>query len=121
MCGGACGNLCEKRGWLARVLNPTHQDITLREGTHLGEFFSVDESEIVPLTRAVTKRVSTIASTELPLVSLQESPASQQQKEMIAALLEEHQEIFNMTKGMAGKCTLIKHSINTGNHPPIRQ
>lgn len=35
---------------LARVLNPMHQDMTLREGTHLGEFFSVDESEIVPLT-----------------------------------------------------------------------
>lgn len=106
---------------LARVLNPTHQDITLREGTHLGEFFSVDESEIVPLTHAPVKTVSAISSTELPLVSLQESPASQQQKEKIAALLAEHQEIFNMTKGVAGKCTLIKHSIKTGDHPPIRQ
>lgn len=26
-----------------------------------------------------------------------------------------------MTKGVAGKCTLIKHSIKTGDHPPIRQ
>lgn len=33
----------------ARVLNPTNTDIILREGTHLGEFFSVDESEIVSL------------------------------------------------------------------------
>lgn len=37
---------------LARVLNPTDQDFTLREGVHLGEFFSVDESDIVSLPQA---------------------------------------------------------------------
>ena len=54
-------------------------------------------------------------------MSLQESPASQPQKEQLAALLAEHQEVFNMTKGVAGKCTLINHCIKTGNHPPVRQ
>lgn len=106
---------------VARMLNHTHQDITLREGTHLGEFFSMDQSEIVPLTCAPVNTVSTISSTQMPLVSLEESPASPQEKAQLAALLVEHQEIFNMSKRVAGKCTIIKHHIKTGIHPPIRQ
>ena len=51
---------------LAQVLNPTHQDITLREGTHLGEFFPVEESEIVPLTQAPAETVSAISSANHP-------------------------------------------------------
>ena len=106
---------------LARVLNPTDQEFTLREGMHLGEFFPVDESEIVPLPGAQVETVSAISSTELPLVAVEESPASPQQKARLASLLAEHQQIFNMSKGVSGKCTLIRHHIKTGNHSPIRQ
>lgn len=111
-----------KRGvTLARVLNPTHQDMTLREGTHLGEFFSMDESEIVPLTPAPGETASAVSATELPVVTLEESPASQSQKEQLAALVAEHREIFNTSKAVVGKCTLIQHRIKTGDHPPVRQ
>lgn len=64
----------------ARVLNPTDQDIVLREGMHLGEFFLVDESELVSLPQNVAETVSAISPTELPPVSLEDSPANQQQK-----------------------------------------
>lgn len=43
---------------LARGLNSAHQDMTLREGTHLGEFLSVDESEIMSLTMALFEALS---------------------------------------------------------------
>lgn len=106
---------------LAWVLNPTHQDMTLREGTHLREFFSVDESEIAPLTHVPVETVSAVSATELPVVTLEESPANQSQKEQLAALVAEHREIFNTSKAVAGKCTLIQHCIKTGDHPPVRQ
>lgn len=105
----------------ARILNPTDQDIILREGMHLGEFFSVDESELVPLPQVPVETVSAISATQAPVVSLEESPASQQQKAQLAALLAEHKEIFSTAKGMTGKCTLIKHHIKTAGHPPLRQ
>lgn len=101
----------------ARVLNPTNQDIILRECVHLEEFFSVDESEIVSLPRVPTETVSAISSSDVPFVSLEESPASQQQKVQLAALLAEHQEIFSTSEGVTGKCTLIQHHIKTGDHP----
>lgn len=54
-------------------------------------------------------------------MSLRESPASQQQKAQLTALLTEHQEIFSSSKGGTGKCTLIQHHIKTGEHPPLLQ
>ena len=51
----------------ARVLNPTDQDIVLREGIHLGEFFSVDESELVSLPQVAVETVSAISPNELPV------------------------------------------------------
>lgn len=105
----------------ARVLNPTDQDIVLREGVHLGEFFSMEESELVSLPQTAVGAVSAISSDELPSVSLEDSPASQQQKVRLGALLAEHKEIFSTSKRVTGKCTLIRHHIETGNHAPLRQ
>ena len=104
----------------ARVLNPTNQDIILREGVHLGEFFSVDESEIVSLPQVLTETVSAISSSNVPFVSLEESPASQQQKAQLAALLADYREIFSTSKGGTGKGAGIQHHIKTGDHSPLR-
>ena len=63
----------------ARVLNPTNQDIILREGMHLGEFFSVDESELVSLPQTQADTISTIpaasVATGVPGQSAAESTA----------------------------------------------
>ena len=64
----------------ACVLNPTDQDIVLREGMHLGEFFLVDESELVSLLQVAVETVSDVSPEELLPVSLEDLPASQQQK-----------------------------------------
>ena len=76
----------------ARVLNPTDQDIVLREGMHLGEFFSMDESELVSLPQVAVETVSAISQNELLPVSLEDMPASLQQKARLGALLVEHRE-----------------------------
>lgn len=67
----------------------------------------MNEAEIVPLTQALQEVVSVVSSTEQPVVSLDESLASQSQKEQLAALLTEYRGIFNMSRDVAGKCTLI--------------
>ena len=106
---------------MARVLNPTDQEIQLREGMHLGEFFSVDNSDIVALPQVPPGTIPATSSNEVTSVSLDESPATRQQKRQLMALLEEHQEIFSTSKGGPGKCTLIQHRIETRDHPPMRQ
>lgn len=105
----------------ARALNPTDQNITLREGMHLGEFFFVDESELVSLPQAAFETDSSSTATEGPIVSLEESSASSEQEVQLSALLAEHQEIFSTSKGASGKCPLIRHHIKTEDHPPLRQ
>ena len=106
---------------IARVLNPTNQDLVIREGVHLGEVFAVGESDIVSLPQDSAVTASASPSCSVPVVSLKESPARQRQKAQLTALLVEHQEIFSAAGGRPGKCTLIQHPINTGNHPPLRQ
>lgn len=81
----------------------------------------MDESEIVSLPHVPTETVSAISSSGVSVVSLGESPASQQQKAQLTALLTEHQEIFSSLKGGTGKCTLIQHHVKTSDHPPLHQ
>ena len=47
---------------------------------HLGEFFLVDESELVSLLQVAVETVSDVSPEELLPVSLEDLPASQQQK-----------------------------------------
>lgn len=55
----------------ARVLNPTDQDIILRKGTHLGEFSTMEESELETLPQVPAETVAAVSSTDIPDASLE--------------------------------------------------
>lgn len=105
----------------ARLLNPTNQNLTLRKGLHIGEFFSVNEGDLVAHPTQTDKSESSVVATEVPPVSLTDSPVNSSQMRAIQALLAEYGNIFSRSERVAGKCTLIKHCINTGDSPPLRQ
>ena len=105
----------------ARLLNPTNQTLTLREGTHIGEFFAVGEADLGLSPASANSTIATVIATEEPVVSLTNSPASSSQIGLLKALLVEYRDIFSSSKTVTGKCTLVKHHINTGDHPPLRQ
>ncbi|XP_076863392.1 zinc finger protein 800a isoform X1 [Brachyhypopomus gauderio] len=108
----------------ARVLNPTKNDIVLQPGSHLGEFYPVDESDLETLPFSDVKgidRATSHSDSAVPPVSLEDAPISSSQKTALSAILLQYKDIFNTSDRNTGKCRLVKHHIRTGNHPPIKQ
>ncbi|KAK7877977.1 hypothetical protein WMY93_031357, partial [Mugilogobius chulae] len=83
--------------------------------------FSIDQGDIVTLPAAGESATVSVVSNEVPPVTLTDTPASALQIQQLNALLVEYVDIFSTTKAVTGKCTLVKHHINTGDHPPLRQ
>jgi hypothetical protein len=47
--------------------------------------------------------------------------ATQRQKETLAKLLVDYKDVFAKSPEDIGRTTLIKHDIDTGNEPPVKQ
>lgn len=74
----------------------------------------------MPHSQVPSGTVASISYTDIHWVSLEESPASQQQEQLFA-LLAEHKEIFSTSKRVTGTCTLVRHRIKTDDHSPRQQ
>ncbi|KAJ8333945.1 hypothetical protein SKAU_G00412640 [Synaphobranchus kaupii] len=97
---------------VAWLLNPTDQDLNLRQGSHLGMFHHVRDEDRID--RSTGPPVDCNATTFLPDVSQAGSPLSSEQRERLADLLGKHQGIFRPGQGNIGQSGLIKHRIRTG-------
>lgn len=98
---------------VARLLNPTNQELKLRPGSHLGVFHHVNECDIITPADVFDSQ-----QVEAPLP---ECPLSDDQRQQLQVLLRKHQGVFNPARGGTGNPNLIKHHIQTGDHPPIKQ
>ncbi|XP_073323456.1 uncharacterized protein [Pagrus major] len=76
---------------VARLLNPTDQELKLRPGSHLG--------------------------VDAPLPDVADCPLSDDQRQQLQALLGKHQGVFSPARGGTGNPNLIKHHIQTDSHP----
>ncbi|KAL0157406.1 hypothetical protein M9458_048652, partial [Cirrhinus mrigala] len=103
----------------ARILNPTGHDISLKQGMHLGELYSVDDCD-VQLFQAPADVAAVTSASAAPPVSLDESPISDSEKAALSKLLLEFNDIFSSSKQNDGKCKLVKHYIRTGEQAPIK-
>lgn len=103
----------------ARILNPTGHDISLKQGMHLGELYSVDESD-VQLFHAPVDVAAVISPTAVPPISLTESPISDSERASLYAMLCDFHDIFSSSKQNSGKCKLVKHRIRTSEQAPIK-
>ena len=101
---------------VARLLNPTNQELKLRPGSHLGVFHHVNDCDI--LTPA---EVFDSQQVDAPLPDVADCLLSDDQRQQLQALLGKHQGVFSPARGGAGSRNLLKHHIQTGNHPPIKQ
>ena len=125
-CAVACTVTAVKNGLTsARVLNPTDCAVPLKQGTYLGEFYSVTESDIEivsrPSAKVPTTSTAPAASIRPAPVSLAESPLSGSQEASLSALLARFSEVFNTDNRNTGRCTLLKHHIRTGDQAPFKQ
>ena len=106
-----------------RLLNTGDQTVVIHKGTKLGELEEVEEwqignvSEQADLGDLVTPEKRDI------LLRLAESSTStsQVEKTSLASLLLQYADIFAGPGEQLGRTTKLKHTIDTGTAPPIRQ
>ena len=139
------------RDLMVRMVNTTTEPQLLRNGTCLGELSQVDvveevtveQLELLPpatccrqttnegMLRAPTTREASATETTGAFLSvddtcnvlmskLPENMTSDQQQEA-QQLLQQYDDIFSRGAYDMGRTTLVEHSIDTGDHRPIRQ
>ena len=101
---------------VARLLNPTSKELKLYPGSHLGVFHHVNESDVI-----ATTGVSQSRQVPATLPDVSDCPVTEGQRRQLQALLEEHQEVFRPGRGGTGNPSLLKHRIQTGDHPPVKR
>lgn len=101
---------------VARLLNPTDQELTLHPGSHLGVFYHVNACDL--LSPAEVFDAQQVAAS-LPDVS--DCPLSAEQRQQLQALLGKHQGVFRSGRGGVANPSLITHRIQTGDHPPMKR
>ena len=110
-----------------RLLNPTSQPIHIYRRTKLAEISLVDPEiatyELVrsDLEAEANRDIPTAVDAE-PRVPLDVGNVglTQTQRTRLQALLTRYDDIFAYTPDQLGRCSVVKHRIDTGNHPPVR-
>lgn len=105
---------------VARILNPTGGEVELRQGLHLGECYPIKEPNVAQLHDFRETGFSR-SLPPAPLVNLEGSPTTSQQRVELLALLHKFEGVFSQSGKNTGVCTQVEHHIRTGDHPPIKQ
>ena len=110
-----------------RLLNPTEQPVKIYRRTRLGEFVIVDPE--IATYELLQSDLEAEAGREVPTALDSETRAphnidmtqlDQSQQARLQALLERYNDIFAYTPDQLGRCSIVKHTIDTEGHPPIR-
>lgn len=102
-------------------MNPTVQDISMKQGTHLGEFYFIAGSSVQHIKQDPGESDVPSSHDAAPPLSLRESPISTSDRAKLLSLLQEYSNIFNSSGQNTGKCMLIQHYIRTSEHACIKQ
>ena len=110
-----------------RLLNPTNQPIKIYRRTRLGELtpltadiatFELLRSDIeAETTREVSMATDTDPHTAFNLNNTDLTP---DQQTSLRTLLHTYDDVVAYNAQQLGKSSAVKHTIDTGNHPPIR-
>ena len=105
-----------------RSLNTSNEAITLHRGTKVGDLLEIDERQIGAVTTTSAHHATDKVEQDRLLHLVHSSPSiSVKQKEDLAALLQQYADIFAAPGDKLGRTTKLRHYINTGTAPPIRQ
>ena len=110
-----------------QLLNPTNQPVRIYRRTRLAQFSAADpEIATFDLAQAdleaeAGREVPTPLDTEprVPL-DVNDTNLSPEEQARVHQLLEKYADAFAYTPDQLGRCTVVKHTIDTGQHPPIR-
>ena len=108
------------------VANTTNKPQTVDKGSCLGHPAAVTVLESDEIDRSNTKLNDTVPSTDLnelidPVIKNLPEEISAEQRDKVIDLLTEYDGIFSRGLLDMGRTNLIEHTIDTGQHRPIRQ
>lgn len=110
-----------------RLLNPTNQPIRIYRKTRLGQISFVDKG--IAAFDLHKSDLKAEASREVPTAVDRDSPTpldvhtdglTEELKIQLQTMLANYKDVFAYTPAQLGRCSIVKHTIDTGNHPPIR-
>ncbi len=107
-----------------RLLNPRSEPITVYSGTKVATLEAADEMplQVAGVTGAREPKVSAEKQAMLwDMVCKSDTELSEAQKQQLFALLLEHADVFASDRNDLGHANAIRHEIDTGTSPPIRQ
>lgn len=123
ICGAAqLVSLADTKTFPFRVLNPTNRPITVYRCSTMGTFTRSDAFMSV-ITTEDNPPVPAQASSnddQVPL-DLSDSTLTDDEQSQLKSLVADYRDIFALSPAELGRTGLVKHSIDTGNNPPIRQ
>lgn len=110
-----------------RLLNPTSQPIKIFRRTRLGECTPVDPT--IATYDLLQSDIEAEATREIPTaldkeprtpLNVDSSKLDGNQKAKLEALLAKYDDIFAYTPDQLGRSSIVQHTIDTGDHQPIR-
>ncbi|GBN72220.1 Retrovirus-related Pol polyprotein from transposon 297, partial [Araneus ventricosus] len=96
-----------------RVLNLDHKPKTIDKGAVI--------AACEPVVDIVARPQKFSESLRLPSILENLEGLHEEQRTAVKELLEEFQNLFSTSDSDVGRCNMTQHTINTGNHPPIKQ
>ena len=110
-----------------RMINPSASGVTIYKGTRVAMAEEMEEWMLASITEAESapNKNSTVTAQKQQIlwqmVEQCEEDLSTEQKEQLYHLLLAYADIFADGSDELGRTNCVKHVINTGDHPPIRQ
>ena len=110
-----------------RLLNLTNQPIRIYRKTRLGQISFVDKG--IAAFDLHKSDLKAEASREVPTAVDRDSPTpldvhtdglTEELKIQLQTMLANYKDVFAYTQAQLGRCSIVKHTIDRGNHPPIR-
>ena len=113
-------------------MNPSPLPVTIRKDTNVTQLNQLDNNSVANTVKAQSNNVDdplpTVSShTEQVLWDMVErsdvnlSDSQQQQQQQLYTLLLRYSDIFATKDSNLGRATMLQHTIQTGDSPPIRQ
>lgn len=109
------------------VMNPTNTELQVPSNTRLGDFHALDEDHEVdfhvedPSVSTVTARTEPSFQQLLPDVDLSQAEITDEQRHKLQSLLLSYSDVFSAHDHDYGHTNIVRHSIRTGDAPPIKQ
>ena len=110
-----------------RILNPTNQPVRIYRRTCLGNF-TLTDSEIATFD-LIQSDIEAEAEREVPTpldvdphdpLDTPTTGLTDDQQVKLKSLLKQYDDVFAHTPDQLGRSSVVKHTIDTGTHPPIR-